>query len=132
MAKKVLIVDDEPFMLRLIQFHLERAGYELVQARNGHEALAAVQREQPHLVVMDVMMAEMDGLTALNHLKRDEATRHIPVIIMTAKAHTITRQDAEKAGAAVVFTKPFSPTQLLLEIRRLTQDDNSPAAPGGG
>ncbi|MBI2927580.1 MAG: response regulator [Verrucomicrobia bacterium] len=122
MARKILIVDDEPFMQRLIQLHLEKAGYELVKARNGHEALDAVQREKPHLIVMDVMMAGMDGLTALSRLKQDQATQDIPVIIMTAKAHTITRQEAEQSGAAVVFTKPFSPTQLLLEIRRLLPD----------
>ena len=127
MAKKILIVDDEPFMQRLIQLHLEKAGYELVKARNGHEALDAVQREKPHLIVMDVMMAGMDGLTALSRLKQDQATQDIPVIIMTAKAHIITRQEAEQSGAAVVFTKPFSPTQLLLETRRLLPDSPPPA-----
>lgn len=119
MAKQILVVDDEPFMRRLIQFHIERAGYEFRSVASGQEALTAVRLAPPHLIVLDVMMAGLDGLATLNHLKQNETTRHIPVIILTAKAQTLTRQEAEQRGAAVVFTKPFSPTQLLLEISRL-------------
>jgi CheY-like chemotaxis protein len=122
MAKKILVVDDEAFMRRLIQLHVEKAGYEFRSAADGYEALAAVRRDPPHLIVLDVMMAGMDGLATLNQLKQDETSRHIPVIILTAKAHTLTRQEAEQSGAAVVFTKPFSPTQLLLQIRRLLDE----------
>ena len=84
MPHKILIVDDEPFMLRLIQHHLEQAGYELIKARNGREALDIAAREVPRLVIMDAMMPNMDGFTALRQLKQDPSTRSIPVIMLTS------------------------------------------------
>ena len=120
MPHKILIVDDEPFMLRLIQHHLEHAGYEMIQARNGREAVEAATRENPRLVVMDAMMPNMDGLTALRKLKQEPATRSIPVIMLTANPHKYSREEAESSGAAIFLTKPFSPTQLLEEIRKYT------------
>ena len=119
MPKKILIVDDEQYMHRLMQHHLVRAGYELIGARNGREALELATREKPDLVIMDVMMAEMDGLSALKLMKQGEATRGIPVIMLTASANTMTREESETSGAAAFFTKPFSPTKLLVEIRKL-------------
>jgi two-component system phosphate regulon response regulator PhoB len=119
MAPKILIVDDEPFMLRLIEIVLERDGYQLLKAANGSEAVDVATREQPALVVMDAMMPKMDGLTALRLLKSDAATREIPVIILTANPNKFTKDDAVSSGATVFLTKPFSPTQLLSEVRRI-------------
>jgi CheY-like chemotaxis protein len=116
---KILVVDDEPYMHALLQHHLKRTGYETLKAVNGREALALVAQERPALVVMDIMMEEMDGLLALQELKRNAATAGIPVIIITANAHNVTRQQAESSGAALFLTKPFSPTQLVQEIQRL-------------
>src|ERR1051325_7469897 len=118
MPHKILIVDDEPFMLRLIQHHLEQAGYEMIKARNGREALEVAARDNPRLVIMDAMMPNMDGFTALRQLKQDPATRGIPVIMLTANPHKYSREEAESSGAAIFLTKPFSPTQLLEEIRK--------------
>ena len=120
MSQKVLVVDDEPFMLRMIQLVLERAGYVFLKATHGGEAVEVATRERPEVVIMDAMMPKMDGLTALRHLKQDAATREIPVIILTANPHKFSREEAETIGATVFLTKPFSPTQLLAEIRRLT------------
>ncbi|TMQ01237.1 MAG: response regulator [Verrucomicrobia bacterium] len=122
MQRKILIVDDEPFMLRLIQHHLENAGYEMIKARNGREAIEAAIRERPFLVVMDAMMPNMDGFTALRKLKEEPATRDIPVIMLTANPHKFGREEAETSGAAIFLTKPFSPTQLLEEIRKHVLD----------
>ncbi|MDB6122123.1 MAG: Response regulator consisting of a CheY-like receiver domain and a winged-helix DNA-binding domain [Pedosphaera sp.] len=119
MAKKILVVDDEYYMHRLMQHHLVRAGYDMITARNGREAVEKATLELPDLIIMDVMMAEMDGLTALKQIKQSEITREIPVIMITASAQMVTRQESEASGAAGFFTKPFSPTQLLLEIKRL-------------
>ena len=116
---KILVVDDEPIVQRLLQHHLERAGHEMLTAANGREAIEIANRDEPELIVMDVMMAEMDGLTALRRLKKDADTKAIPVIMITANPHHVTKQESEAAGAALFLTKPFSPNQLLTEIQRL-------------
>jgi len=122
MANKILVVDDEPYMLRFIQILLERDGYEMIKAGNGREAVEVAIRENPRLVVMDAMMPKMDGLTALRLLKQEPATRSIPVIMLTANPHKFSREEAESSGATIFLTKPFSPTQLLAEIRRHVPD----------
>jgi len=122
MAKTILVVDDEPYMHRLLLHHLERNGYAMISAHNGREAVEKAISEKPSLIVMDVMMGEMDGLTALKHLKKDDATKGIPVIMITANAHYITRQESETSGATLFLTKPFSPTQLLTQIRSLLEE----------
>jgi CheY-like chemotaxis protein len=119
MPRKVLIVDDEPHMLRVTELSIKKGNYAIVIARNGREAVELAAREKPDLIVMDVIMPEMDGLTALKHLKASPDTAGIPVIMLTVRGHALTRQQAEEAGAAIFLTKPFSPTQLLAEARKL-------------
>jgi CheY-like chemotaxis protein len=118
-APKILIVDDEPHMLRVTEFSLRRGGYQLIIGRNGREAIELADREQPALIVMDVLMPELDGLGALRLLKQGPKTANIPVIMLTARGHVMTRQDAEDSGASLFLTKPFSPNQLLTEAKRL-------------
>jgi two-component system, OmpR family, alkaline phosphatase synthesis response regulator PhoP len=118
MPKKILVADDEHYMHRVMQYHLGKAGYDVITATNGRDAVAKTQHDQPDLVLMDVMMREMDGLEALRELKQSEATRGIPVILMTASAQ-ISRQHAEEYGAAGFFSKPFSPARVLREINRV-------------
>ncbi|MCL4179738.1 MAG: response regulator [Verrucomicrobia bacterium] len=117
---KILVVDDEPFMLRMIQIILERGGYAMVAAASGDEAIEIARKEQPGLIIMDAMMPKMDGFTALRLLKGEPVTSSIPVIMLTANPHKFSREEAESSGATVFLTKPFSPTQLLEEIRRLS------------
>ena len=119
--RKILVVDDEAYMLRFIQILLERDGYQMFSARNGQEAIEVALRESPHLVIMDAMMPKMDGFTALRQLKQEPSTRSIPVIVLTANPHKFSREEAESSGATIFLTKPFSPTQLLDEIRRHTE-----------
>ena len=119
MSKPILVVDDEEFMQVFMRHHLGRAGFAVVSAKNGREALELAAARQPGLIVMDVMMSEMDGLAALRELKQSEATREIPVIMITTSAQMLTRQESEASGAALFLTKPFSPTQLVAEIRKL-------------
>jgi CheY-like chemotaxis protein len=121
MAAKVLIVDDEPHMLRVAELSLRKGGFELLTGRNGRQAIELARLARPNLIVMDVLMPEMDGLTALRELKQDPCTAGIPVIMITARGHVMTRQEAETSGAALFLTKPFSPTQLLQEAQRLAQ-----------
>ncbi len=116
--KTVLVVDDEPYMIRLLQHHVERAGYQMVKAVNGREALEKVEQAKPDLVIMDVMMPELNGLEVLGQIRRKAETADLPVIIMTANAQRFTKEEAESAGVSAFLTKPFSPTQLMIEIRK--------------
>src|SRR5437773_9383302 len=101
MAQKILIVDDDPLIPMLLHHHLECAGYQMLTAQNGRQAIELAERERPHLIVMDVMMPEMDGLTAVRQLKKTEATKNIPVVVIATSAHRMVQQEAEVAGAAV-------------------------------
>lgn len=114
----ILVVDDEPYMIRLLQHHIERAGFRMVKASNGREALERIRDERPQLVIMDVMMPEINGLEVLAQVRRQPETRDLPIIIMTANAQRFTREEAEAAGVSAFLTKPFGPTQLMAEIRR--------------
>lgn len=120
---KILAVDDEKHIVRLVQITLEKEGYELITASNGREALEKVASEQPDLVVMDVMMPEMDGLEALGKMKNDPATSHIPVIMLTAKAQDSDVFRGWQSGADLYLTKPFNPAELVTFVRRIFADD---------
>jgi len=119
MTSKILIVDDEPYMLRIIELSLRKGGHQLIVGRNGREAVALARQEKPRAIVMDVLMPEMDGLQALRAVRQDPVTAAIPVIMLTARGQILTRQEAEASGASLFLTKPFSPTQLLNEVERL-------------
>jgi two-component system alkaline phosphatase synthesis response regulator PhoP/two-component system response regulator VicR len=119
--KKILAVDDERHIVRLVQVNLERAGYEVITAFDGVEALRKVHDEKPDLIVLDVMMPQMDGFETLKNLKANPATRDIPVIMLTAKA-----QDADvfrgwQSGVDCYLTKPFNPLELLTFVKRIFQ-----------
>lgn len=128
MPSKVLIVDDEPYMLRIIEMSLRKGGHQLIVGRNGREAVDLARREQPQAIVMDVLMPEMDGLQALRELRTAPETAETPVIMLTARGQVITRQEASASGANLFLTKPFSPTQLLAEVDRLVARPKPPEA----
>ena len=131
MAKKILAVDDERHIVRLVQVNLERAGYQVVTAYDGKEALEKVEAENPDLIVLDVMMPYMDGFEVLSNLKKNQSTREIPVIMLTAKA-----QDADvfrgwQSGVDCYLTKPFNPMELTSFVKRIFKSlDEGPD--GGG
>jgi len=120
----LLVADDDLLIRRLLQPHLERAGYHTIVAENGRTAVELAARELPGLIVMDVIMPEMDGLTALRRIKRNDSTKAIPIIVITANEHPASQREAQNAGAASFLTKPFSPTQLLAEVKRLLPAGN--------
>ncbi len=116
----ILFADDDPLMHRLYQRCIERAGYKLIHASNGREAVEAAAREKPQLAIVDVMMPEMDGLSVVAELKKAEATKAIPVILMSSEPHYYeSRSQLATAGAAAFLPKPFSAPQLLESIHRL-------------
>lgn len=119
MPRKILACDDEKHIVRLIQVNLERAGFDVVTANDGKEALLKIAQERPDLVVLDVMMPYMDGFEVLQNLRRNPRTRDIPVIMLTAKA-----QDADvfrgwQSGVDCYLTKPFNPMELLSFVKRI-------------
>lgn len=118
-SKKIVIADDEVFMLRLLEMTLKKGGYAVTSCHDGNEALAAVFAAPPHLIVLDVMMPSLDGLGALRQLKENPSTQNIPVIVLSGKGHALTRVEAERAGALLFFAKPFSPNQLLEEVKKI-------------
>ncbi len=116
---KILVVDDEPDALELVSFNLKSAGYEVVTADDGNDALKKARQHVPDLILLDVMLPEVDGLEVCKLLRRDPATATIPVIMLTAKAGEIDRVLGLELGADDYVTKPFSPRELVLRVKNL-------------
>ncbi len=129
MPKKILAVDDEKHIVRLVQVNLERAGYQVVTANDGKEALQKIADENPDLVVLDVMMPYMDGFEVLQNLRRNPSTRDIPVIMLTAKAQDADVFKGWQSGVDCYLTKPFNPMELLSFVKRIF--DSTGGGPGG-
>jgi DNA-binding response OmpR family regulator len=124
---KILVVDDEPDALELIEFNLKAAGYDVVTAADGNEALKKARLVAPDLILLDLMLPEIDGLEVCKILRRDASTAAIPIIMLTAKAAEIDRILGLELGADDYVTKPFSPRELGLRIKNLmrrTQSDD--------
>jgi len=122
---KVLVVDDEPEAVELVEFNLKQAGYSVVTAADGAEALTKARASQPSLIVLDLMLPEVDGLEVCKMLRRDPATSGIPIVMLTAKAAEIDRVLGLELGADDYVTKPFSPRELVLRVKRLLQRDHA-------
>lgn len=119
MDKKILIVEDEENLVELLRFRLEANGYKVETAYNGEEGLEKIKKIKPDIVVLDVMMPKMHGYEVCKLAKKNEATRNIPIIMLTAHTQTRDIDEAEKCGADCFVSKPFEPSQLLEEIKRL-------------
>lgn len=115
---RVLVIDDEPDVLMLCRVNLQLAGHEVVEASNGTVGLELARKLEPDVVVLDVMLPKMDGLTVLNELASSESTRHMPVIMLTAKTQLEDRRKAWRAGCVEYLTKPFSPIELVELVGR--------------
>ena len=116
---RVLAVDDEPNILRLIQINLERQGYEVETAQNGAMALEKIRESRPDLLVSDVMMPEMDGFELLANIRRDPTLMDLPVIMLTAKAQDADVMAGYRTGADMYLTKPFNPAELIAFAKRI-------------
>jgi len=119
MKSKVLLVDDEPDALEVLGFKLKEAGFLPIFAKDGAKALAAARDERPDLIVLDLMLPEVDGLEVCKILRRDPATAQIPILMLTARAAEMDRVLGLELGADDYVTKPFSPRELVLRIRKL-------------
>jgi CheY-like chemotaxis protein len=116
LRRKVLIADDEPGVRRLLREILNRE-YDVLEAQNGREAVAMTVEQRPDVVLLDMMMPEMDGLTACGMIKKEGVTRAIPVIIVSAVAYDLNKKLArDGAGASAYVTKPFTRAALLATV----------------
>jgi CheY-like chemotaxis protein len=117
--KRILICDDDPAILRVLQVNLEIEGYDVLPAQNGEQAVEVATEERPDLVILDIMMPRLDGYQACERLKANEDTKDIPVVFLSAKAQQSDIQRGKDYGVAEYLTKPFDPMDLLGVVERL-------------
>jgi len=123
--KKILVVEDEAELTRAIQIRLEEAGYEVLIAYDGQEALENARAENPDLIVLDLMLPKMDGYKVCRMLKFDEKYKKIPVVMLTARAQEKDEDLGYEVGADAFITKPFKYRVLLAKIAELLGDSVS-------
>src|SRR6516225_5282712 len=121
MSKRILVVDDQPDNRQIIRDMLAPTEFEITEAENGEEALAAIAKQRPDLILMDIQLPIMDGYTATSRIKADPALRSIPIIAVTSYALSGEEKKARAAGCDDYVPKPFSPRQLLAKIRQFLQ-----------
>jgi len=127
--KKILIVEDEPDVVDLLTLQLRKAGgFTAITAQDGAEGLKKARAESPALIVLDLMLPRMSGLEVCKVLKTDLSTRHIPIIMLTAKAEEVDRIVGLEFGADDYVTKPFSPREMLLRIKAILRRGQSDGA----
>jgi two-component system phosphate regulon response regulator PhoB len=131
MKPKILIVDDETDALEVLGFKLREAGFNPIFAKDGTRALTAAKDEKPDLMVLDLMLPEVDGLEVCKILRRDPLTATMPIIMLTARAAEMDRVVGLELGADDYVTKPFSPRELVLRIRKLLSRNKTPGDSSG-
>jgi DNA-binding NarL/FixJ family response regulator len=115
-TKKLLLIDDDPNLILLVQDYLEFRGYEVITAENGREALDVLEQESPDLIICDVMMPEMDGYTFVKHVRENPLTNWIPVLFLSAKGQSQDKVKGLNTGADVYMVKPFEPEELVAQV----------------
>ena len=130
MKAKILVVDDEPDALEVLGFKLREAGFRPIFAKDGTRALEVAREERPDLIVLDLMLPEVDGLEVCKILRRDPGTASIPVVMLTARAAEMDRVLGLELGADDYVTKPFSPRELVIRIRKLLARAKTPEEQG--
>ncbi len=123
---KVMVVDDEPFILRSLTYVLRKEGFDVHEAHNGREALEVFEREKPQLVFLDVMMPEMNGFEVCREIKGKPENQDVGVVMLTARGQDTDRSRGLSAGANEYLTKPFSPTKVVELARKFA----TPKPPG--
>jgi len=113
----VLIVEDEPSLVALLRYNLEKSGYRVDEAVDGQEALLKVQEEKPDLILLDWMLPQMSGLEVCRQVRRNQTSRNIPIIMLTARGEEGDRVRGLDSGADDYISKPFSPGELLARMR---------------
>lgn len=119
MASKIIVIEDDPLILKLISQTLQREGYEVVTATDGSEGLRKVRETHPHLVVLDISLPGLDGYQVCHHLRSEHATSKLPVIMVTAMSRPSDQRRGFETGADDYLSKPFVLSDLITRIRSL-------------
>ncbi|MBO6622127.1 MAG: response regulator transcription factor [Balneola sp.] len=118
MAKQtILVVDDEKDLLDLIEYNLRKEGFDVLKAENGEEGIAMAKEHSPDLVLLDIMMPKMDGLQAVEEMRKDAELKRIPIILLTARSDEKTEVEGLNKGSDDYITKPISTTKLISRIK---------------
>jgi len=118
MSKHILVVEDQPDNRQIIRDMLAPTDYEITEAEDGQQAVEAIAKQRPHLILMDIQLPIIDGYTAMRKIKANPAWRSIPIIAVTSYALSGEEKKAREAGCDDYIPKPFSPRQLLAKIRQ--------------
>ena len=116
---KILVVDDEVYILHILDFSLGAEGFEVITANNGELAIEKAKQDKPDLIVLDIMMPVLDGYETCRRLKREAETKNIPVVLLTAKGRDVDKRLGYEVGAVDYIVKPFSPNRLIERIQEI-------------
>lgn len=119
MAAKILVCDDEPFILKALTFIIRKEGHTVLEAKNGDEALDRIRADRPAVVFLDVMMPKRNGFEVLQEIRKDESFKGVYIILLTAKGQDSDRERGLSLGANEFMTKPFSPAAILTRLREI-------------
>jgi two-component system phosphate regulon response regulator PhoB len=132
--ERILLIEDEPDIAEVLQYNLEKEGFQVELANRGDAGLEAVRRESPELILLDLMLPGLDGLELTRLLKRDPATAHLPIVMLTARSEEVDRIVGLELGADDYISKPFSPREVVLRVKavlRRLQPELQPEQPDG-
>jgi two-component system phosphate regulon response regulator PhoB len=128
--ERILLIEDEPDIAEVLQYNLEKEGFQVELASRGDAGLESVRRENPDLILLDLMLPGLDGLEVTRLLKRDPATAHLPIVMLTARSEEVDRIVGLELGADDYISKPFSPREVVLRVkavlRRLQPEQPEP------
>jgi len=119
--KNILVVDDDPYILMSLEFLMKKNGYQVMIARNGTEALDAINTLKPNLILLDIMMPDVDGYSICKHVKSKKNLKDIHVVFLSAKTKETDIQKGIELGASLYITKPFSTRDLMKKVNELLQ-----------
>lgn len=120
--KKILVVDDDPYILMSLEFLMKKNGFDVMVARNGTEALDIVEKQLPNVVLLDIMMPDVDGYEICRHIKSNKKLKEAKVVFMSAKTKEADIKKGYDLGASLYITKPFSTREMMKQIKELAEN----------
>lgn len=126
MNKKVMIVDDEPFVREIVRVKLRQFGIDVIEGATGPEALEKALRDKPDLILLDIMMPKMSGFEVCEKLKSHPETANIPILMLTARGEQTDKEKGERVGALDYIVKPFSPQKLAEKVMSIIGSNDNP------